>query len=104
MKKRNKEYKRRGTEAPRESGNQQDFGRVMTLVRQFPSRGGPLLPVENSRWNQFVNMPQSEIHATSDGTSFQQCVNSIRGSLGSCETGTGRSVNEPCAEESHRIA
>ena len=87
MKKRDKRYKRQGTETPRESGSQQDFGRMMELVRQFPSRGGPVLPAENSRWNQSANMPQSEIHETGDGTTVHRSSSASRASGSSFSRG-----------------
>ena len=40
---------------------ERDAGQVvdapMDLVRQFPSRGGPLPTTDHSRWRKAVNMP-----------------------------------------------
>lgn len=37
----------------------QDINAPMDLVRQFPSRGGPLPITDHSRWRKAVNVPHA---------------------------------------------
>ena len=47
----------RSTSPERDVG--QDVDTPMELVRQFPSRGGPLPMLDQSRWRKAVNLPHA---------------------------------------------
>lgn len=59
MKKHDQDLTERAKTAPLEHDAAQDVNAPMELVRQFPSRGGPLPIIDHSRWRKAVNIPHA---------------------------------------------